>query len=76
MTDAGMVTCAPKAVWKVPPASMLDGGAVVSDTTVGKLVVPDTPDTVQVKPVPSEAVPLNVVPSVVIEKLSPSWSAP
>ena len=36
-----MVTSAPRAVWKVPPASMLEGGAVVSDTTVGKLVVPN-----------------------------------
>ena len=48
MTEAGMVTWAAGAVWKVPPASMLAGGAGDSDTTVGKLVVPDRPDTAQV----------------------------
>ena len=39
MTDAGMVIRDPSVVWKVPPASMLAGGAVDADTTVGKLVV-------------------------------------
>ena len=40
MTDAGMVMWDPSVVWKVPPASMLDGGAVDAETTAGKLVVP------------------------------------
>ena len=35
-----MVTWTLKPVWKVPPASMLDGGAVDSDTTVGKWADP------------------------------------
>ena len=43
ITEAGMVTWAAGAVWKVPPASMLDGGAGDSDTTTGKLVVPESP---------------------------------
>ena len=47
-TVAGMVTRAAGAVWKVPPASMLAGGAGDSDSTTGKLVVPDISETVQV----------------------------
>ena len=47
ITEAGMVSWAAGAVWKVPPASMLDGGAGDSDTTAGKLVVPK-PETSQV----------------------------
>ena len=39
MTEPGMLTSAPRAVWKVPPASMLEGGGVVSNTTAGKLDV-------------------------------------
>ena len=45
-TWAGMVTSAPGAVWKVPPASMLDGGAGDSDTTVWMVVDPK-PETIQ-----------------------------
>ena len=41
MTEAGMVTWAARAVEKVPPASMVAGGAGDSDITTGKLVVPE-----------------------------------
>ena len=37
ITEAGTVTWAAGAVWKVPPASMLAGGAGDSDTTTGKV---------------------------------------
>ena len=59
-----------------PPAKMLAGGAGDSDSTTGKLVVPDMPDTVQVNPVPREAVPWKVTPNNVTEKLSPLLTGP